>query len=279
VKRFKCPKCGSNAIRVDAPQAQRCIVYDQNEQELSRSVDLGPTLENQRCADCGHAVVLDEWRVGRPPEEVLNSIAEVCGRLFRRGLASADEVRQRDMEVFDEIVDILDGAGVLQEDELELCRFCDHFVERNEYPGDPPGLVRHVHMDDGETVYRHDATPSGDRRTITEWRKSRPDLFPQAGEEAEAFLARRKRQGHHLRKQAVPGSQEPRERAETALLGIVRQLLSDVEKLQRPQWPGDPGVDLGLLPDPLVQNMKSAMLVLEMVERDLERYQEEPEPA
>lgn len=55
------------------------------------------------------------------------------------------------------------------------CKHCDHFIEENEANG-VPGLAPYIHNDDGEQEYDHDAEP-GERKTMTQWQKDRPDLF------------------------------------------------------------------------------------------------------
>lgn len=79
----------------------------------------------------------------------------------------------------------------------EKCAHCWHFIERNasndefiDYAGtqDQPdnqefldyagaGWAEYVHLDNGEIEYDHDAAPSGDRRTLEEWKRDQPSLF------------------------------------------------------------------------------------------------------
>ena len=62
--------------------------------------------------------------------------------------------------------------------EYEMCAQCWHFVEPNDAPPAPPfTLASYVHLDDGEKEHDHDATPSGDGRTLGAWRDAYPGLF------------------------------------------------------------------------------------------------------
>jgi len=79
----------------------------------------------------------------------------------------------------------------------ELCKQCNQFIEEN-YFGDDELLsvtettvtlrygtfCRYVHLcDDEEEIENdHDATPSGNIKTLEEWKISRPDLFPVRGQ-------------------------------------------------------------------------------------------------
>jgi hypothetical protein len=63
----------------------------------------------------------------------------------------------------------------------EKCAHCWHFIEPN-YETQIPGyaalkLAEHVHLDDGEKEHDHDAAPSGDIRTLDEWKRDQPSLF------------------------------------------------------------------------------------------------------
>ncbi len=53
----------------------------------------------------------------------------------------------------------------------EQCALCDHFIE----PDAEDCLFRH--LDDGEQTYDHDAEPSGEAHTFSQWMDQRPDLF------------------------------------------------------------------------------------------------------
>ena len=54
----------------------------------------------------------------------------------------------------------------------ELCRHCDHFVD--EEPGTGNGFV---HLENGEQEFDHEPQASGQRHTLRDWRRLRPDLF------------------------------------------------------------------------------------------------------
>jgi hypothetical protein len=59
----------------------------------------------------------------------------------------------------------------------ELCAHCWHFIEPN-IGGTPAFPVAdYVHLDNGEKEHDHDATPSGDARTLDEWKTGIPELF------------------------------------------------------------------------------------------------------
>lgn len=60
--------------------------------------------------------------------------------------------------------------------EYALCTKCDHFVEENEEHLYNPEYATHLHLEDGEQEFDHDATP-GMILTGDQWDKERPDLF------------------------------------------------------------------------------------------------------
>lgn len=55
-----------------------------------------------------------------------------------------------------------------------LCKHCDHFVDDNYGCEDDNSLAKHIHMEDGEQEFDHDAEPG---QVSDEWDKIRPDLF------------------------------------------------------------------------------------------------------
>ena len=57
-----------------------------------------------------------------------------------------------------------------------LCKHCDHFVEENG-PTKPHFGSYHLHLEDGEQEFDHDAEPSDQAHTLDEWQELRPDLF------------------------------------------------------------------------------------------------------
>jgi len=61
--------------------------------------------------------------------------------------------------------------------EYELCAYCDHFIEENSDYTPESGYCTHLHLENGEQEFDHDATPSGEIHTDDEWGKLRPDLF------------------------------------------------------------------------------------------------------
>lgn len=59
---------------------------------------------------------------------------------------------------------------------VEKCRHCWHFITDNPAYGDAPDLAPYDHLDDGKE-HDHDAEPSGDKRTLDEWKLAQPSLF------------------------------------------------------------------------------------------------------
>ena len=64
----------------------------------------------------------------------------------------------------------------------EKCAHCWHFIERNDTTGSELfdfgfKLAEYVHLDNGEKEHDHDAMPSGDIRTLDEWKRDQPSLF------------------------------------------------------------------------------------------------------
>ncbi|MBM4398409.1 MAG: hypothetical protein FJ087_22305 [Deltaproteobacteria bacterium] len=68
------------------------------------------------------------------------------------------------------------------ETRYEICADCDAFIEPNEDARRDRHLAACVHVDDGDPEYDHDATPSGDIRSLGTWRIERPDLFGEHGD-------------------------------------------------------------------------------------------------
>lgn len=65
----------------------------------------------------------------------------------------------------------------MADERYEMCAHCDHFVAPNVAAEDDPTLALYVHLEDGDQEFDHDAEPSGEIRTLDEWRTGRPDLF------------------------------------------------------------------------------------------------------
>lgn len=60
----------------------------------------------------------------------------------------------------------------------EKCAHCWHFIEMNVVQADEYfDIAAFVHLDNGEKEHDHDAAPSGDRRTLEEWKRDQPSLF------------------------------------------------------------------------------------------------------
>jgi hypothetical protein len=63
----------------------------------------------------------------------------------------------------------------------EKCKHCWHFIEPNDETQIPGfavlKLAEYVHLDNGEKEHDHDAEPSGDKRTLDEWKNAHPELF------------------------------------------------------------------------------------------------------
>lgn len=66
-------------------------------------------------------------------------------------------------------------AGQHEPTLFSMCAHCDHFVTDN----DPwhAGLARHMHMEDGEQEFDHDAEPGAESMTSVDWYMERPELF------------------------------------------------------------------------------------------------------
>lgn len=62
----------------------------------------------------------------------------------------------------------------------EKCRHCWHFIEANVVQADAYfDIAAYVHLDNGSKEHDHDAEPSGDIRTLDEWKRDYPELFYQ----------------------------------------------------------------------------------------------------
>ncbi len=66
----------------------------------------------------------------------------------------------------------------------EKCAHCWHFIEPNDADDGTPGfrVAPYVHLDDGEKDHDHDAAPSGDIRTLDQWKADHPELFAEYGD-------------------------------------------------------------------------------------------------
>ena len=103
----------------------------------------------------------------------------MCGARFDKGKGHTVEPHDVPVNVCDRCKDGLDGlekTGLPDNIPYEMCKLCDHFIEDNS--GDTtPGVAKHLHLEDGEQEFDHDATPSGQAHTLSEWEGLRPDLF------------------------------------------------------------------------------------------------------
>lgn len=60
----------------------------------------------------------------------------------------------------------------------EKCAHCWHFIDLNDVDSNEYYIVsEYVHLDNGEKEHDHDAAPSGDIRTLDEWKRDQPSLF------------------------------------------------------------------------------------------------------
>lgn len=59
----------------------------------------------------------------------------------------------------------------------EKCAHCWHFIEPNYDWDEDHSLAEYLHLDNGEKEHDHDAEPSGDIRTLDEWKRVQPSLF------------------------------------------------------------------------------------------------------
>jgi hypothetical protein len=67
----------------------------------------------------------------------------------------------------------------------EKCAHCWHFTEPNDTKPDEFFVyAAYVHLDDGGKEHDHDAEPSGDVRTLDQWRHDHPELFTEYGDGA-----------------------------------------------------------------------------------------------
>jgi len=66
---------------------------------------------------------------------------------------------------------------VSDERTYEICEHCDYFVDPNDCkPEEGITFAKYLHLDAGKE-HEHEASPSGIKKTLGEWKEERPDLF------------------------------------------------------------------------------------------------------